>query len=679
VDSSRPSRLRRTAARPRIPQPRRALEPRRGLLPRRGPLIGAPRPAILHGPLDLPGLSVRRPWWWLSTRRQLLRRRRAAEPSWPDSRRPDVANLPLAVPPPRPPDLRPALGRPGIVDPFLDRTGRAALAGPRPQPLLARRAALVAPYRAPAPSSAGASMPLAPSAPGHLVAALRARFAAPQFTAPGFTAPGFTAPGFTAAQAGAPASAAPGSAAPRSVVSGSAPPGSAAAGFGAPGLVAPGLVAPGLVAPRLAAPGSLTAGRPAASVQRTAKRAAPGPADLTAPDRAEVFGTPAGRPIGAATAPLIRRYPRTGPGRRLRRPETFGVYQVADLRVLGAAPVAAPSGGFDPSAALTVTPPAPTPVTAAASPAVGPAALRRATTPRMRPEAAPASAGTTPEARWRAAVATRPLERPQPFPASLRPLVAAVTGAERATYTTGPATREALAAAGAHGATSGSVVHLPTAPTTAPGPLLGVVTHELAHARRPVSRPRFLLSGLPGGGDDDERSALAIGRRFAGSLGGSALGGGAGSLGGALSGAVSDGADAIRAGIVNDLPVGGLSRVAGVADQARDAVTGGFSLPDVQLPGLGAGGLPGWPGAGMPGADLGSAASGAVSGAASAAMGAVGSAVDGATGAISGALGGTLGGASPPSHVDIDRLADLLEQRLLRQIERRGGRYAGVF
>jgi len=31
------------------------------------------------------------------------------------------------------------------------------------------------------------------------------------------------------------------------------------------------------------------------------------------------------------------------------------------------------------------------------------------------------------------------------------------------------------------------------------------------------------------------------------------------------------------------------------------------------------------------------------------------------------------------STVDIDRLADLLEQRLLKQIERRGGRYAGVF
>ena len=90
-------------------------------------------------------------------------------------------------------------------------------------------------------------------------------------------------------------------------------------------------------------------------------------------------------------------------------------------------------------------------------------------------------------------------------------------------------------------------MHLPAAPSTAPGPLLGVVAHELTHARRPVSRPRFLLEGLHGGGDDDERSALALGRRFAGSLGG----------------AVTGGADEIRAGIVDDLPVGGLGRVTG--------------------------------------------------------------------------------------------------------------------
>jgi Domain of unknown function (DUF4157) len=320
--------------------------------------------------------------------------------------------------------------------------------------------------------------------------------------------------------------------------------------------------------------------------------------------------------------------------------------------VLGAGPAAAPSGGFDPSAALIPTPPPPTPVAATESPAVGPVAQRRATSARMQPPAGPVrrtAGAAAPEARWRAAVAARPLESPRPFPVGLRPLVAAVTGAERATYTTGPATREALAAAGAHGATTGSVVHLPAAPTAAAGPLLGVVAHELAHARRPVTRPRFLLEGSHGGGDDDERSALALGRRFGGATAG----------------------DDVRAGIVEELPVGGLGRVTGALGQARDAVSD--TVPD----GGGefvSGGGPGWPGAGMPGADLG----GMAGGAASAAMGAVGSVVDSA-GGTAGHADGTPGGAPPPSTVDIDRLADLLEQRLLRQIERRGGRYAGVF
>jgi hypothetical protein len=409
---------------------------------------------------------------------------------------------------------------------------------------------------------------------------------------------------------------------------------------------------------------------------------------------------------------------------------------VGELRVLGAAPVAAPAGGFDPGAALVATPPqattsaligtsalarTPTSGTASGSTAVGSTALggtalggtvtpRRATPPRMRPaEPAPAAAGPRqdPETRWRAAVAARPLESPRAFPAAMRPLLTALTGAERASYTTGPATRQALSAAGAHGATTGSVVHLPAAPSPAPGPLFGVVAHELAHARNPVTRPRFLLEIPDGSADADERTALSVGRRFQSMAAG--------------------GGDTIRAGIVEELPVGGLGRVGGIAGQARAALTGGgplggaaFSggalggalgdaaggalsggalsgaaalgsgalsgalsgagalaedtlegeLPDVGMPQLpGTGGAPNWPGAGMPGADL-TGAGGGVAGAASAAMGAITS--------VTGA-GSAPGGANPPSNVDIDRLADLLEQRLLKQIERRGGRYAGVF
>jgi hypothetical protein len=286
-----------------------------------------------------------------------------------------------------------------------------------------------------------------------------------------------------------------------------------------------------------------------------------------------------------------------------------------------------------------------------------------------------------PETRWRAAVAARPLEAARPFPAALRPLVSAITGAERASYTTGPATRHALTKAGAHGATTGSVVHLPAAPTPAPGPLLGVVAHELAHARNPVTRPRFLLEVPDGAADADERTALSVGRRFQSIAAG--------------------GGDAIRAGIVDELPVGGLGRVGGIASQARTALAGGGA-------GL-AGGGAGLRDAGTAAADdaLGSA-SGAIGGAISSATGgatafaenalsggasmvassagmpgadlttAAGSAVAGAAGAAMGAVTGAAGGGQQ-STVDIDRLADLLEQRLLKQIERRGGRYAGVF
>jgi hypothetical protein len=238
--------------------------------------------------------------------------------------------------------------------------------------------------------------------------------------------------------------------------------------------------------------------------------------------------------------------------------------------------------------------------------------------------------------------------------------VAALTGAHRATYTTGPATRQALAAAGAHGATTGSVVHLPAAPTAVPGPLLGVVAHELTHTRSPVSRPRFLLEVPHGGADEDERAALAVGRRFTGT--GVATAATVGAIG---SRAETVPAGTVRAGIVDQLPVGGLGRVTGALSEAREATgggpTGAAEPSEVDPPAVPAsrptgGALP------EPATHAG------------------GGTVDAATGTASHpATQAMPGGAPPPSTVDIDRLADLLEQRLLRQIERRGGRYAGVF
>jgi hypothetical protein len=291
-----------------------------------------------------------------------------------------------------------------------------------------------------------------------------------------------------------------------------------------------------------------------------------------------------------------------------------------------------------------------------------PAAVQRSAAPAAVPVPAPAA---TAEARWRAAVRSRPLESPRPFPTGLRPLVASLTGAaQRASYTTGPATREALAAAGALGASTGTVVHLPAAPTARPGALLGVVAHELAHARHPVSRPRFLL-GIPhGAADAEERAAQAVGQRVQ---------------------AAGDQLTSMGAGIVGDLPVGGSGRIPELTGAVRSALTGRLSdtagpgaaalqghlpdvptphLPDVSLPDVTMPHLPDVP---MP----------ALPGSASAALEQAGGAVSHAAAALGGSVAGGVGGAL--GGLDIDHLAEVLEQRVLRQIERRGGRYSGMF
>lgn len=358
------------------------------------------------------------------------------------------------------------------------------------------------------------------------------------------------------------------------------------------------------------------------------------------------------------------------------------VGNVGELPVLGGAPVAAPSGGFDASGAVTVSPGPAAPVASAsvlmraasAAPstgsvpavqrAVAPGAYARAPLTRTASAASrtPPGPGHSAEARWRAAVASRPLESPRPFPTRLRPLVESLTGsAQRAAYTTGPATREALSAAGAVGASTGTVVHLPTAPTGRPGPLLGVVAHELAHTRNPVSRPRFLLEVPHGAADAEERAAQAVGRRVQ---------------------AAGDQVASLGAGIVGDLPVGGSGRIPDLGGAARAALGGqlpdvggaaaaalGGQLPDVHLPDVS---LPEvrLPDIALPSVpdmhQAGTAMTHAAAGLAGSAAGALG-------GAVSGAVGGALGG------VDIDHLADVLEQRVLRQIERRGGRYSGMF
>lgn len=120
----------------------------------------------------------------------------------------------------------------------------------------------------------------------------------------------------------------------------------------------------------------------------------------------------------------------------------------------------------------------------------------------------------TPEQRWRAAVASVPLEAPRAFPTHMRPLVAQLTGRSGgATYTTGTATRRALSEVGALGATTGSTVHLAQEPSM-DSASLGVLAHELTHAASPVSRPRFMLHHHVGAMDSDERHARSVGSAF---------------------------------------------------------------------------------------------------------------------------------------------------------------------
>lgn len=384
----------------------------------------------------------------------------------------------------------------------------------------------------------------------------------------------------------------------------------------------------------------------------------------------------------------------------------------------------------------------------------------------------------TPEQRWRAAVAARPLEAPRPFPAALRPLVTRFAGAaDRASYTTGAATRHALSEAGAHGATTGSVVHLADPPHPAAlrrdAAALRVLAHELTHARQPVGRPRFLLRAPSGSADADERTARAVGEHahaayatvardaiegVTGGVFGTGVGrdsgraGGPGAFGpGAVIGAgvapasfgtagsatvarsVASGsatgtasgrspvrdtfhetAGAVSAGVVDRLPVGGaaVGAVGGAVGGSVGGVRGGEprSAPGsateaTESPASLAGDvsqnravaddetartlLAALSGAAGPVASA-SGALGAADSTSAAGTGVLAEASHAATaadGAVSVAgqagrsstAGGTEHAGASGHEADLDRIVEALEQRLLRQIERRGGRYAGVF
>jgi hypothetical protein len=195
----------------------------------------------------------------------------------------------------------------------------------------------------------------------------------------------------------------------------------------------------------------------------------------------------------------------------------------------------------------------------------------------------------------------------------------------------------------------------------ASGPAVSaVLAHELTHTRSPVRRPRFLLDGVSALLDDDERQALSAGREKLGQ------------------------ATTAGAGIVDSLPVGGgLGGVSEVATRAARAAiieaSGspmGSAFSGMQsAAGDAFSGLQGAAGSAMSGMQqaAGSAISDVAGDVASAATGAV----DGVAQGVVGAVTGGAGAAKAP--LDPDQVVEIVERRLLREIERRGGRWAGVF
>jgi hypothetical protein len=330
-----------------------------------------------------------------------------------------------------------------------------------------------------------------------------------------------------------------------------------------------------------------------------------------------------------------------------------------------------------------------------------------------------------------------------PLPDRFRGLAQAITGRRSLPrFTAGAATRRWLRASGARAAATGTTMHLPSHPGTGPSQV-GAVAHELTHLAHRGGRPRFLLSRLPTAPDAEERLAQQVGeaaRRLASQPAGRAadLAGRAGDLAGRagdLAGRAGD-----LAGRAGDLAATGGDLAGRVADRAGrvPAAVRGAGLPALPVPEVPAGPgplpvpYPSLPVAGVAGAAqlareaaraavaerLGAAAptppDQTAAPAGEALRGAAGSSGGRVMPALPPAPPGMAGGAAehpagprsparaagrtpaspdaadtgasaaagnPPAATDpaFDDLLDALEDRLLAELERRGGRYAGVF
>jgi hypothetical protein len=278
------------------------------------------------------------------------------------------------------------------------------------------------------------------------------------------------------------------------------------------------------------------------------------------------------------------------------------------------------------------------------------------------------------------------------MPAPLFRWARELSGRSAPRYTAGPATSAALRATGARAASSGDVVHLP-GPPAATGPAGAVLAHELAHLRQPLGRPRFLLERATSTPDADERATVQRLARPGAPL--TTAGTGAGI------------ARATGAGIIEDLPVapggtGGLLEAARAAAREELAtLTGGG---DRTGPAAGLEGplattsepMATWtagaftdPGSALsPGSapfPVGPAPTGNGTGPTTGleptvrtAFSAGASTLFGPGTASGAGASGEPGAPILPEQI-VDSMVDALEQRVLAELERRGGRYSGAF
>ena len=94
-----------------------------------------------------------------------------------------------------------------------------------------------------------------------------------------------------------------------------------------------------------------------------------------------------------------------------------------------------------------------------------------------------------------AVMRAEPPVAPRPLPATLRPLAAAIVGHTAVEMRTDHAARRALAAAGKRAATVGNVIHLQRTPELVADRAL--IAHELTHVAHPSAEPRFFDDDRP--------------------------------------------------------------------------------------------------------------------------------------------------------------------------------------